>query len=266
MRVSTNILGLAALSNLRQVTSQMQLCLTRLSTGLRINTGADDPAGLIAAMHLDTEIVNLQAEMSGAARTGCMLATADAGAGEIGQSLAELRGLLTASANSGAMTDDEIAANQVQIDALVAGIEQTADSTTFAGQKLLEGKLGFDLAPDALGDADTGHLDSLVTSGANDLSSGNIETAAAIVDLAITQVAQARGTLGAEQRDNYESAVETMQTTLANLSDSRAMIMDTDYASELANMNRLAVLGHVALALTALAGAAPRQALSLLYG
>ena len=265
-RINTNVYSLLALHNLNQTNRQMQACLTRLSTGLRINSAADDPAGLVAGLRLQSSLAGLQAGISGATRAGHMLATADAGAGEISTLLADIREALTTAAGSGGLTDDERAANQETIDSDIVAIDRLVGTTKFNGRELLSGFFGFDLNSESLGSATTGYLDSLISGAENDLASGNFEAGAAILDRAAGQVAVARGSLGSQELQNYEAALGMMQTSLVSLAFASSAIWDTDYALEMARFNQLQILSRAGLCLQALANSRPQGVLDLLYG
>ncbi len=121
----------------------MQTALTRLSTGLRINSGSDDPAGLIASEALRSEITSLGKAVSNTRRASQIISTADSALGQVSNLLNDVRGLVVEAANSGALSDEEIAANQLQIDSSLEAINRIAQTTTFQGRKLLDGSLDF---------------------------------------------------------------------------------------------------------------------------
>ena len=76
-RINTNTSSLNAQKSLARNTQSLQKALTRLSTGLRINSGKDDPAGLIAAEILHNNIVSVQKAISNSQRGNQMIATTD---------------------------------------------------------------------------------------------------------------------------------------------------------------------------------------------
>ena len=116
--------------------------LERLSTGLRINRGKDDPAGLIASEVLRSEIKAIGAAIGNAERADQVVNIAEGGLGEISNLLTELQGLVTTAANSAGLSKDEKEANQLQIDSILQTIDRISSATSFQGQKLLNG--GFD--------------------------------------------------------------------------------------------------------------------------
>ncbi|GAG03057.1 unnamed protein product, partial [marine sediment metagenome] len=142
-RINTNVSSLNAQKSLARSNNQLQEALTRLSTGLRINVGKDDPAGLIASEALRSDIISVEAAISNSERANQMIATADSSLGQISSLLNDIRGLVTEAANSGAMSDEQLAANQLQVDSSLEAINRIAQTTTFQGKKLLNGSLGF---------------------------------------------------------------------------------------------------------------------------
>ncbi|HUT94358.1 MAG TPA: flagellin [Thermoguttaceae bacterium] len=142
-RINTNVSSLNAQKSLARSNMQLQQALTRLSTGLRINVGKDDPAGLIASEALRSDIISVQVAVSNSERANQMIATADSSLGQISSLLNDIRGLVTEAANSGAMSDEQLAANQLQVDSSLEAINRIAQTTTFQGKKLLNGSLGF---------------------------------------------------------------------------------------------------------------------------
>jgi flagellin len=142
-RINTNVNSLIAQTTLSRTQDQLQTSLTRLSTGLRINSGKDDPAGLIASENLRRDITSANTAISNSQQAGQLIATADSSLGQISNLLNTIRGLAVQAANSGVLSDDQIAANQLQVDASLDAIDRIAKVTTFQGRKLLDGSLDF---------------------------------------------------------------------------------------------------------------------------
>ncbi len=142
-RINTNVNSLIAQSRLDRTNNQLQTAMTRLSTGLRINSGKDDPAGLIASEALRSDITAINKALSNTQRANQIIATADSSLGQVASLLNDVRGLVTEAANSGALSDEEIAANQLQIDSSLEAINRIAQTTTFQGKRLLDGSLDF---------------------------------------------------------------------------------------------------------------------------
>jgi flagellin-like hook-associated protein FlgL len=142
-RINTNVSSLLAQNALNQSNQSLQTALTRLSTGLRINSAADDPSGLIASDALGSEIASTQQAVSNTQQADEMISTADSALTQVTTLLTNIRGLISAAANTGTMSADQIQANQQQIDASLNAIDQISETTQFQGQSLLDGSLGF---------------------------------------------------------------------------------------------------------------------------
>ncbi len=142
-RINTNVSSLNAQKTLARSNAMLQVSLTRLSTGLRINTGKDDPAGLIASEVLRSDIIGVQRAITNSQRANQMIATADSALGQVSSLLNDVRGLISEAANTGAMSLEQISANQLQIDSSLEAIDRIAQVTQFQGRRLLDGSLDF---------------------------------------------------------------------------------------------------------------------------
>ena len=142
-RIDTNVSALIAQNGLANSQSQLNTSLQRLSTGLRINNSADDPAGLIASQNLKAEIAGLQQAVNNGAQATNVISTADGALTEVNSLLNDINGLVVQSANSEHLTPDQLQANQLQIDSDVQSITRIAGTTSFAGLNLLNGSLGY---------------------------------------------------------------------------------------------------------------------------
>src|SRR3990167_9043555 len=142
-RINTNTSSLVAQNTLQRSHNSLQTSLTRLSTGLRINDGKDDPAGLIASEALRSDITNIGKAIGNSQRANQVISTADSALAKVSSLLNDIRGLATEAANSGVLSDEQISANQLQVDASLEAIDRIAQTTTFQGKKLLDGSLEF---------------------------------------------------------------------------------------------------------------------------
>ena len=189
-RINTNISSLVAQNRLRKSNESLQTALTRLSTGLRINTGSDDPAGLIASEALRSEVTSLGKAISNTNRASQIISTADSALGEVSSLLNDIRGLVIEAANDGALSDEEIAANQLQIDSSLEAINRIAQTTTFQGRKLLDGSLDFV--------TDASRVESILDLNIDqaNLGSTNQIDVEVVVNAAATQATLAAGSTG----------------------------------------------------------------------
>jgi len=143
MALTVNNIGTLTLLNiLNKTTTAQDKVLQQMSTGSKINRGADDPAGLLALTKLDGELTAVNAGITNNTRTDAVLGVADNALAEIQNLVNEIQRLANEAANDAALTADEIAANQAQIDDALASIDRIVSTTNFNGRKLLDGSLG----------------------------------------------------------------------------------------------------------------------------
>jgi flagellin-like hook-associated protein FlgL len=160
--VASNPTALSSQFNLTRNMGELSSVLTRLSTGLRINSGKDDPAGLIASELLKSQITGTTKAITNTQRANSLISTADSGLSQVGNLLNDIKGLVVEAANTGAMSAEQIAANQLQVDASLDSIDRIARTTNFAGQKLLDGSLDFRTSG-----ANNGYISNLKIDSAN---------------------------------------------------------------------------------------------------
>ncbi|MBI1367580.1 MAG: flagellin [Planctomycetes bacterium] len=142
-RINTNVTSLLAQRVLRQQNESLNTSLERLSTGLRINRGKDDPAGLIASESLRSEGASITAAIGNAERADQVVNIAEGGLTEVSGLLTNLQSLIGQSANDAGLSLDEKNANQLQIDSILQTIDRIASSTSFQGTKLLNGNFDY---------------------------------------------------------------------------------------------------------------------------
>ncbi len=142
-QINTNINSLAALHALSTNQASLSQSLNRLSTGLKINSGKDDPAGLIASESLKSEINGINQAISNSQQAGNVLNTADGALNEVSSLLLQLQSLNNQAANGGALSPDELAANQLQVDSILNSINRISNTTSFNGIQLLNGSLDY---------------------------------------------------------------------------------------------------------------------------
>jgi len=142
-RINTNISSLQAITTLGRNQADLSTRLQRLSTGLQINSGKDNPAGLIASESLRSEIGGINQAIDNSQRAGNVINTAEGALGEVSNLLLEIQTLTNQAANTGAQSPDEISANQLQVDSILNSINRIANTTQFNGVKLLNGGLDY---------------------------------------------------------------------------------------------------------------------------
>jgi flagellin len=142
-RINSNVPSLVAQRHLIVSQNSLRLSLERLASGLKINRGADNPSGLIVSERLRSEISVVGQAIANSARAINVIATTEGALDAVQALLTDIQALLVEAANSGAFSDEEIAANQLQVDAAIDSITRIANTTTFAGRKLINGELDY---------------------------------------------------------------------------------------------------------------------------
>lgn len=142
-RITSNIPAVIAQRHLRLSQRDLGVSLERLSSGLQINRGSDDPAGLIVSERLRAEIKGLTQAIKNSDRAINVIATTEGALNEVNALLKDIQALIVEAANTGAFSPEETDANQLQIDSAIESIGRIANVTTFAGRKLLDGSLDY---------------------------------------------------------------------------------------------------------------------------
>ncbi|MCB9838505.1 MAG: hypothetical protein H6813_04135 [Phycisphaeraceae bacterium] len=276
--IQNNVNSLIAQHAFAQNNIQLMRSFTKLSTGLRINSGADDPAGLIASENLRATLSHLEAESRSLERADHVVATADAALGEISELANRADELAVASANTAGMSQEEIEANQMELDSIIDSVDRIASTTTFNGSKLLDGSFSmtaahdtftFDSAqPNDLGATESGGetytLSDLKSGGALAIDGGDAATAAQVLRTATGQIATARGRLGTISANTITPALNSLNVAIENITAAESFIRDTDFAFETSNLARNQILGASTLNNLGVANSQPRMVLSLL--
>jgi flagellin len=149
--INTNIASLNAQRNLNGSQSSLQTSLTRLSSGLRINSAKDDAAGLAISERFTTQIRGMDVAIRNANDGISLAQTAEGAMAEIGNNLQRVREMSVQSANYTNSTTDRQAL-QAEVQQLVAEIDRVANQTNFNGTNLLDGSFAgalFQVGPDA---------------------------------------------------------------------------------------------------------------------
>lgn len=144
-RINTNVSALTAQRNLNSSYRSLNTTMEHLSTGLRIARGKDDPAGLIVSERLRSEISAANQAVSNTQRAKLVISTAEGALDEVSALLKDIKSKIVEAANEGAFSPEEIEANQLQIDSAIDSITRIANTTSFAGRKLLDGSLAYEV-------------------------------------------------------------------------------------------------------------------------
>jgi len=141
---------MGALRNLSSTSMDLNKSVQRLSTGLRINTGADDPAGLIASESFRAQLGGIDAAVRNNQDAMNFAKTADGALDEVSRLLRDARALAVANGN-GTYDADQKQANQTQLNNILQSIDRIASTTSFGKKKLLDGSAGAQVNSNNLG-------------------------------------------------------------------------------------------------------------------
>ncbi len=245
---------------LARTQNSLQDIFKRLATGRKINSGKDDPAGLISSEQLSAELKMLEAETRGLQRANASANIAEGHASQLSSLYIDLNVLVVASANQAGMSNEEIAANQMQIDNIVGNIERISGDSITSLEKINIPNGGNAKATTSYSTALAAAV-SVRSGGVNDLSSGNFEAAQTALRGAIIEVAAARGRIGGFQKDVVAPQIISNRIAIENLSESRSRIVDTDFAVETSKLARAKVLQAAGISVLKIS---QRQAASIL--
>ena len=141
-RINTNISAMGALMNINNTNDMLNQSIERLSTGLRINSAADDPAGLIISQQFKAQIGGIQAAIQNSQDGINYAKTAEGALAEVNTLLNSARTLAVSSANAAVLSTAEIQANESQLQSIIASITRISQTAEFGTKKLLDGSAG----------------------------------------------------------------------------------------------------------------------------
>ena len=142
LQINTNISALNSLRNLQNVNNAVSSSIQKLSSGLRINTAADDPSGLIISEGLRAQVDGLNQAISNSQEAGNVIKTAEGALSTVSDLLRNVRTLAVHAANTGVNDAVAVQADQTQIQSAIQSIERIAEQTQFGNKKLLDGTSG----------------------------------------------------------------------------------------------------------------------------
>ncbi|QOL51751.1 flagellin N-terminal helical domain-containing protein [Massilia litorea] len=272
--INTNMSSLNAQRNMAKSSNDLQTSMTRLSSGLRVNSAKDDAAGLSIATKMDSQIRGMTQASRNANDGISMIQTADGAMSNISDALQRMRELAVQAAN-GTNGADETGNIGTEMSALNDEIARIADTTSFNGKSLM--KSGAPLTVDiqvgankdesikvAIADSD-GYAKFTAATDLKVDTPANAGATIAKIDGALKALNTERASLGtAQNRMGY--AISNLSSSIENQSAAKSRIMDTDYASETSKLSRAQILQQAGTAMLAQANSAPNNVMSLLRG
>jgi len=137
-----NVSSLTAQNNISKTSGMLSNSLERLSSGLKINRGADGPAALVISEQQRAQIAGLKTALDNTNKAVAMVQTGEGALNEINRLLVKVRGLALDSANNAVNDANALAANQAEITNALQSIDRIANSTQFGTRQLLDGSSG----------------------------------------------------------------------------------------------------------------------------
>ncbi len=270
--INTNITALIGQNNLSNSQAMLAKAQERLSSGLRINSAADDAAGQAIANRMSAQISGMQQAQRNTNDGISLAQTMEGGLNQISDNLQRIRELAVQAAND-TNTEDDRDSIQLEIDERISEITRVANATSFNGTNLLNDSgttLNIQVGANTEGGVDNLTIDladataSGLGVGALDVSDfSNAQSAIESVDAALQTIDDNRATLGATI-NRFESVLENLTTDITNLTDARSRIQDADYAVEVSNLTRANILQQAGTSMLAQANQTPQSVLSLL--
>jgi flagellin len=200
LSIQNNIASLVAQGNLSKSTSSLGTALQRLSSGLKINSGADSPAGLVISNEQGAQIAGLQSAIDNTNQAVSLVQTGEGALGTVNDLLVQIRGLALSAANSAVNDPTALAADQAQIANALQTINNIAANTQFGTKKLLDGSQAAQV--------------TLGTTGASNVAANGVtagpNTVAGTYEVAVTQQGQKAQLIGANA---FAAAQNTATTT-----------------------------------------------------
>ncbi len=282
IRIFNNIPSLNAQRILGVNNDRLSQSVERISSGIRINRGADDAAGLAISEALRSDIRALKQAVRNANDGISLINVTEGALNEQSGILIRLRELASQAA-TGTVGSTERATIQLEFNALRNEIDRIANTTEFNGQKLVDGSLastvgaggeiliqvGIDASVNSRISLNTEiNLTSITQTGLG-IGALSVTTAAAALtaldtmNTAISQVTQGRGKVGAVQ-NRLVRTIANLSITVENLSAAESAIRDADIAEEVALLTRNQILVQAATAMVGQANLIPQSVLQLL--
>ncbi len=270
--INTNVGSLSAQKNLSATQASLAKSFARLSSGYRINSSADDAAGLAISDSMQSQIRSYTIAGRNTNDGISMAQTADGALGQVTDILGRMRELATQGANGALQTSDR-AYLATEFRSLQSEVKRILTATKFNGQQLVtqtSSSVSFQVGINNTSDDRIAvtfggvHLSALVST-ATFVSgvAGNAQSALDTIDAALKTVSTTRGRFGAVM-NRLEITSSNIQTASLNLSAANSRIRDVDVASETAMLSRTQVLSQAGTSILAQANQSPQMALALL--
>jgi flagellin len=266
LRITTNVEAFNAYRNLNKTATMVTKSMERLSSGYRINRGADDAAGLGISENMRSQIRGLAQAQKNIQDGVSMVQTAEGSLDEVHSMLQRIRELAVQYKNGSISTAGQ-AAIQTEVNQLASEIERIGSSASFNGLSLLSATGTSVTFQVGANDGQTISV-SLISLGSNLGTAYYSLSAAGAADLseidsAIASVSATRATFGAVQ-NRLEHSLNVSAAYQENLTAAESRIRDVDMAEEMTNLTKNQILQQAGQSMLSQANQAPQQVLSLI--
>lgn len=266
MVINTNVAALNATRQLDASSRDQAVSMERLTSGLRINSAADDAAGLQVATSMTSQIRGTDQAVRNANDGISMAQTIDGAAEEMSNMMQRQRELMIQGLNDTYQATD-IAAMQAEFDALSSELTRIAATTKFNGVDVM----GAGTAVAVQVGWETSANDQVTITGiggtaiATAVAALSIDTSADLttLDTNIAALSTQRSAVGAVQ-NRLEHTVANLQNVSENTSAARSSIQDANFAQESAQLARTQVLQQAGMSMLSQANSSSQNVLSLL--
>ena len=143
LNINSNVPALRANNNLISASKKKNSALEKLSSGLRINKGADDPSGLIISELLRSRINGYERALRNTQETNNVMSIAEGGLSSVSSMLTKMKGLAIHALNSGVTSQAQVNADQMELNSALSTINRVVSTTNYAGKNLLDGSRDF---------------------------------------------------------------------------------------------------------------------------
>jgi flagellin len=253
--------------------------MTRLSSGLKINSAKDDAAGLQIATR-ETSQIRGQTVAIKNANDGISIAQTAEGALQESTNILQRMRELAVQARNGTNSSADRDALQKEFVQMQSELDRTAGSTNLNGKNLLDGSAGTMTLQVGADTGSANHIDIVLSSKFDSASlsagSGTIaisgtsatfaaaaDNAITAIDAAIAKIGTTRADLGAAQ-NRLSSTISNLQNIVENTTAAQGRVQDTDFAAETANLTKQQTLQQASTAVLAQANQLPSAVLKLL--
>ena len=279
LSINTNIASMTAQRSFLNSNQALETSFERLSTGKRVNSAVDDAAGLAIGKDLDSRVRGLNQAVRNVNDGISMVQIMEGAYDEVTTILQRMRDLAVQAA-TGSMTSTERDFLDAEHAKLATAIDSVMNQAKFANKDLVVADANTSVVLHSGAEASDTITVTLSTANDTDDAAGmgidastitlngasavaNATSAIGHIDDALNQVATQRAALGASQ-SQLEAVVRNLANVAENTSAAAGRVMDTDYASETANLTKAQILQQAATSILAQANAQPQAVLSLL--